>query len=281
MEKYYYELSVTPDSYYELFLDLVASLTQDAIEEDNGTIIIRSTDTLDDLKDGIEAFRSELSLAFNTTIKCKTSVEKKENQDWIKLYQQSVKPIEVDKFYIHPSWDTPKDGKINITIDPTLAFGSGHHETTNSCLKAISKYVKANMKVCDVGCGSGILSIGAAKLDATTDICDTDEEALKDAIKNFQTNGMIPHKSWVGSANETCDTYDVVIANIVADVLVFISKDLKKITKDDGIIILSGIMQQHKQKVLNKFKEFEILEIIQQNEWVTIIIKKVNDGKSK
>ena len=276
MEKYYYELQIQPSLYYELFLDLATSLTQEAIEEYDGTIIVRSEDTLDDIEAGIIAFAKELSLAFDTHIECKTTLTKKENIDWIAAYQQSVQPIEVGKFYIHPSWCDKQDGKINIVIDPTLAFGSGHHETTNRCLKAVEKYVTKNMSVCDVGSGSGILGIAASKLGAIVDICDTDIVAVEDAKKNFAQNNVEVNKYWEGSANSTSTTYDLVIANIVADVLVMIAKDLVKITKENGIIILSGIMEQHKQKVINKFsKSCEIIEELQENEWVTLVIKKL------
>ena len=274
MEKYYYELIIKPNLYYELFLDLASSLTDDAIEELNETIIIRGEYELDHIKSGIEEFAKELSLAFDTEIRCETSISKKENKDWIKLYQQSVQPIEVGGFYIHPSWNEPKDGKINIVIDPTLAFGSGHHETTNTCLQAVEKYVSKDLEVCDVGTGSGILGIAAAKLEAVVDICDTDIVAVNDAIKNFETNGVTVCSSWEGSANSTTKTYDVVIANIVADVLAMISRDIKKIAKEDAIIILSGIMEQHKGKVLKKFSDCEVVEEIQENEWVTLIVKK-------
>ncbi|MEA3553276.1 MAG: 50S ribosomal protein L11 methyltransferase [Campylobacterota bacterium] len=277
MNKYYYELTIKPNLYYELFLDLVSSLTQEAIEESNNTIIIRSEDELDAIESGMIAFVKELSTAFNTEILCETINEKKENQDWIKLYQDSVQPIEVGNFYIHPSWNEPIDGKVNIVIDPTLAFGSGHHETTNECLRALEKYVKKDDEVCDVGTGSGILGIAASKLGAKIDICDTDIVAVEDAIKNFTTNSEEVNEYWEGSANTTSKTYDVVIANIVADVLAMISKDIKKITKNNGIIILSGIMEQHKHKVLKKFNDCEIIEELQQNEWVTLVVKKGNN----
>ena len=278
MEKYYYELTIKPNLYYELFLDLTDSLTSDAIEEINETIIIRSESDLQDIKYGIEAFTQELTTAFNTSITCELNLTKKENKDWIKLYQQSVQPIEVGQFYIHPSWNKPKDDKLNIVIDPTLAFGSGHHETTNECLQAISKYVKEDMYVCDVGTGSGILGIAASNLGAIVDICDTDPISVKDSLNNFKANNQTINNYWEGSANTTQNQYDLVIANIVADVLAMISRDLLKIIKDDGIIILSGIMEQHKDKVIKKFlknNNCTIIEELQKNEWVTLVAKKI------
>ena len=279
MEKYYYELLIKPDLYYELFLDLASNLTNDAIEELDETIIIRSEDTLDDVESGIKAFAQELSNAFATKITCETLLTKKKNQDWVKLYQDGVQPIEIDDFYIHPSWCDSKENKINIVIDPTLAFGSGHHETTNECLRAIKRYVKKNSIVCDVGTGSGILAIAATKLGAVVDICDTDIVAIEDAIKNFKANNVETNQYLEGSINNTKIKYDIVIANIVADVLMMISKDIKNATQENGLMILSGIMEQHKQKVLRKFSECTIIEELQQNEWVTLILKKGNNER--
>ena len=279
MEKYYYELIVKPDLYYELFLDLASSLTQEAIQEQDESIIIRGEDkqNLQDIQDGMHKFAQELSIAFDTQIKCNTTLNKKENQDWVKIYQQSIKPIEVDDFYIYPSWEQPKKNKINIIIDPTLSFGSGHHETTSSCLKAILQYTTKDTTLCDVGAGSGILGIAAAKLKACVDFCDTDPNTIQDALKNYTANDTKPCDYWVGSAIKSTKTYDVVVANIVADVLAMISNDLKKITKQNGILILSGIMQQHSQKVLNKFKDYKQLQTIQQNEWITLVLQKDNN----
>ncbi len=280
MEKFYYELTIKPNLYFELFLDLASSLCEEAIEEQEDAIIIRSEEELDTIKEGIEAFAKELSTAFETQVECEITLEKKENLDWIKIYQQSVQPIEVGKFYIHPSWENAKEGKINITIDPTLAFGSGHHETTNTCLSAVEKFVKKDNTVCDVGTGSGILAIAAVKLGAIVDICDTDSVCIEDSLKNFKTNSVNVNKYWEGSINKAKIEYDIVIANIVADVLIMIVKDLVKSTKDGGILILSGIMEQYETKVLNKFEKYcELVEKIQENEWITLVLKKSKDKK--
>jgi len=266
---FYYELIVEPEENYEVFLDLVAALTNEAIEEFDGKIIARSEDDLEDIKEGIEKF----SQAVN--INCTMTLTKKENEDWIKQYQESVKSVEVGKFFVRPSWEEKRDDKIDIIIDPALSFGSGHHETTSSCLEAISSYAKEDYEVIDVGTGSGILAIAASKLGCKVDICDTDEVCIKDTASNFELNSATFNDSWIGSANNVKDKkYDMVIANIVADVLVFIHNDLKKCLKDDGILVISGILDKHKDKVLRKFKDLEQLELIHKNEWITVIFKK-------
>lgn len=268
MSEYYYELIIKPSKNYEVFLELLTSLLNEAIEESDNSIIARSEDDLSDIEYGIKEF----SKAVN--IECEITLTKKKNIDWIKQYQNSVKAVEVAKFYVRPSWEEAKEGKINIIIDPALSFGSGHHETTSSCLEAISKYVNENNNVLDVGTGSGILAIGASMLGAKVDVCDTDEVCIEDTKTNYNLNSVIFENSWIGSANKAEKQYDVVIANIVADVLVLISKDLKKCLKDDGILIISGILDKHIDKVLRKFEDMKQLELIHKNEWMTVVFKK-------
>ena len=267
MNEYYYELKITPNKYYELFLDLVMSLSEDALEELDGSIIIRSEEELEDIKFGIEEF----SKALNTN--CNISYEKKENIDWIKEYQKSVKSVEIGNFFIRPSWEEKKENKIDIIIDPALSFGSGHHETTSSCIEAIDEFVNEKQTVLDVGTGSGILAIAASKKGCIVDICDTDEVCITDTKSNFELNGVTFNDSWVGSTNKTTKKYDVVIANIVADVLVMISNDLKKCLNENGLLIISGILDKHINRVLSKFKDLEQVKLIHKNEWVTVVFK--------
>ncbi len=267
MSEYYFELTIKPTQNYELFLELLTSLTGQAIEELNGTLISRSEESLDDVEYGILEFAKALN------IKCETTNEKKENIDWIKQYQQSVKSVEIGNFFIRPSWDEKKENKIDIIIDPALSFGSGHHETTSSCVEAIDEFVQSSNTVLDVGTGSGILAIAASKKNALVDICDTDDVCIKDTVSNFKLNNTTFVDSWIGSVNKSTKTYDVVIANIVADVLVMIATDLKKSINPNGILIISGILDKHLDRVLNKFKDIEKIKVIHKNEWVTLVFK--------
>lgn len=163
---------------------------------------------------------------------------------------------------------------INIAIDPALAFGTGHHPTTASSLRAISKYVKEGDRVIDVGCGSGILGIGAMKLGAIVDACDTDPVSVENSIENAKLNQLEFSHIWEGSCSISNSIYNVVVANIVADVLTFIAKDLKNAMQDDAILILSGILDKYETKVLNFYKDCEVVERIAQDEWVTLVLKK-------
>jgi len=274
MQDYYYEMSVIPSSHRELFADFLSDTVPVGFEETEKGFVIRSEDELDTIAWGVEQFVEALQKALKEEIDVEISVSRKRNSDWVKAYQESITPVEVAPFYIHPTWDKPKEGCINISIDPALAFGTGHHPTTASSLQAVAKYVKEADEVIDVGCGSGILAIAAAKLGASVDACDTDPVSVGNTLENVDENGTVLRNVWEGSASMTKGVYDVVIANIVADVLVFIAGDLKRVLKPGGILILSGIMDKYEDKILKTYADMHIVERISQDEWITLVVSK-------
>ena len=274
MDKTYYELSITPSDAYSQIIDFIFSLGFDAVEERDGTIILRTENSPDMLLFGLEELKKRLSTFLDKEISLNLHIEEKENRDWIKEYQNSIKPIEIGSFYIRPQWEDKIENKIDIQINPALAFGSGHHETTSSCIEVLEKYIDKNASLLDVGCGSGILSIASAKLGAVVDICDTDELAIKSAKENFELNGVSYNKAWVGSVDKRDKEYDIVVANIIADVLIMLSRNLKETTKSGGILILSGILDKYIDKVEEKFQDMKILEKKQKNEWYTLVLKR-------
>ena len=241
MQDKYYELTITlDDTFVDVIADYILNIYDEGVELGKGQIIVRSESDLTFVKDALVSLAGNLE----NPIEMKYTLEEKENVDWIKTYQDSIQPIEAGKFYIFPSWYEPKKELINIKIDPALAFGSGHHATTFSCLEAISNYVKTDDKVIDVGCGSGILGLACKKLGATVELCDTDPLSVESCKENFELNEESYDKLWEGSIDKAENTYHVVIANIIADVLRFIAKDLKAACKEDGLLILSGILDR-------------------------------------
>ena len=274
MNPHYNELTVLPSHSPQLFLDFINEIFPDTIEELDDTIIIRSEEDLSDIEWAIQTYAQELAKALDQEVTVQTAIEVKSNEDWIKSYQQGVEPVSVGSFYIHPSWYEPKESAINIMIDPALAFGSGHHPTTAGCLEAIDTYVKADQKVVDVGCGSGILGIAAAKKRALVDLCDTDDEAVKYSKENFENNNVSYSSIWEGSISKAPQKYDLIIANIVADVLGFIANDIYKQLNDNGLVILSGILDKYEQNVLNSYSKFTLVEKKHLDEWVTLVMKK-------
>ncbi|SMP88364.1 [LSU ribosomal protein L11P]-lysine N-methyltransferase [Epsilonproteobacteria bacterium SCGC AD-308-O04] len=274
MQEHYFELVVKVSSQHSLFADFLSDTLPIGFEETESGFIIRSEEELDTIVWGLEQFREALQKALGKSIELDCTQTKQQSSDWVEVYQKSIEPLIIDKFYIHPTWDEPHPTLLNIVIDPALAFGTGHHPTTASSLKAISRYVQKNNLLIDVGCGSGILGIGAMKLGAHVDACDTDIISVENSIKNADLNNLSFSNIWEGSISLADNKYDIVVANIVADVLTFIAKDLKNALKDNGILILSGILDKYEVKVLNFYKDCEILERISQDEWVTLVLKK-------
>ncbi len=275
MNEHYYELVVKPNAHHNLFKEFLNDILPVGYEERDESFIIRLEEDPQTIEWGIEQFAEALGKATSQTIDVDISISKHKNSDWIAEYQKSITPLQIGKFYIHPTWTEPKKESINIVIDPALAFGTGHHPTTATCLQAVSKYVKEGMEVCDVGCGSGILAIAAAKLRAIVDACDTDEVSVENTLKNAELNEVSLRSVWQGSIDKSERKYDVVIANIVADVLIFLQKDLKSALKNrDSLLLLSGIMDKYEAKVLASYDDCEVVERIAQDEWVSLVLKK-------
>ncbi|MBN2815857.1 MAG: 50S ribosomal protein L11 methyltransferase [Campylobacterales bacterium] len=274
MEEYYYELVVKVSSHHSLFSDFLSDTLPVGFEELDDGFIIRSEDELDTMVWGLEQFQEALQKALGEPIELECTQTKRQNSDWIEVYQKSIEPLQIGKFYIHPTWDAKHPDLLNIEIDPALAFGTGHHPTTATCLLAISKYVTAKNTLLDVGCGSGILGIAAMRLGAIVDACDTDPISVENAQKNAFLNALEFEKIWEGSSSLSDKKYDIVIANIVADVLTFIAKDLKGAMNPDGLLILSGILDKYELKVMNYYKDCQVVEKIQKDEWVTLVLKK-------
>ncbi len=274
MQEHYFELVVKVSSHHELFADFLSDTLPVGFEETNDGFIIRSEDELDTIVWGLEQFQEALQKALGEVIELDIQQTKLTNSDWVGSYQKSIQPVTIEKFYIHPTWDEENPNLINIVIDPALAFGTGHHPTTASSLKAISRYVKEGDTLIDVGCGSGILGIGAMKLGAIVDACDTDPVSVQNATVNAKMNGVAFSKIWEGSCSVTNTKYNIVVANIVADVLTFIAKDLKNALKENAVLVLSGILDKYEKKVLNFYKDCEIIERIIEDEWVTLVLNK-------
>jgi len=271
MKNKYFELTIKLNNdFVEFIADFVANIAGDGLEIGSEHIIVRSENDLSYVQESVNSLLGTLG----GTIDISYKMEEKENQDWIKSYQDSVQPIEAGAFYIFPSWYKAKEDKINIKIDPALAFGSGHHATTFSCLEAISKYVQKGMSVIDVGCGSGILGLASSKLGAFVELCDTDPLSVNSCKENFALNKESYAKLWEGSVNKADKSYDIVIANIIADVLRFIAKDLKKACKDDGLLILSGILDKKESLVKEEFSDLKLINRTYKDEWITLVYQK-------
>ncbi len=276
MQKFYYELFLEiQEQYKNLLLDFVFDLGVEAIEEKGNGIYIRSNENLEDLAWAIEIFAQKLSQKLNLKedILLHKTIEKKENKDWVEEYKKGIKPIIIDNIYIHTTWQEEKENYLNIKINPALAFGSGHHESTYCCVKFLQKFTKNNLRALDIGCGSGILAIAMAKLGSKVEICDTDDLAIKSALENAELNSVNFTKAWHGSVDKAEGLYDLVVANIIADVILILEKDIKKHLEDNAILILSGILDKYKTRIKKKFQDLELIDEMQINEWCSLVYK--------
>jgi ribosomal protein L11 methyltransferase len=274
MEKFYYELVVTPSSHYQLFLDFILQISENGLEEFDGSIILRANEPFKEVVWGINHFREKLEKSLGETLSVDISETERENRDWIEGFKQSVQPVSIEPFYIYPSWHEPKEGAVNISIDPALAFGSGHHETTAMCIDMLGQIDLSGEKVLDVGTGSGILSIVSAKMGAEVDFCDIDPVAVESARENFLKNGLQFRDSWVGSVGDREKYYSLVVANIIPDVIIAISKDLKERVDVGGQLILSGILESRERQILESFQEFKLIKKLEKGEWVALLLQK-------
>ncbi len=185
------------------------------------------------------------------------------NQDWENNWKEYFKPMPVgQRLLIRPVWDNDYDpqGRTVLDIEPGLAFGSGGHDTTRLCLETLENHITPDTELLDIGCGSGILGIAGLLLGARSATgVDIDELAVKTARENGEMNGFTEPKYTVFQGNLTdkvSGKYDVVVANIVADIIVMFTKDVGRFLKDDGIYITSGIIDTREQDVLDAFEKY-------------------------
>lgn len=214
-----------------------------------------------------------------------------EDKDWINNWKEFFKPFTVDDILIKPTWEAiPEEhqDKLLIQIDPGTAFGTGMHETTQLCIRQLRKYVTKTSRILDVGTGSGILGIAAIKLGAPEVFgTDLDENAITAVGENLEANGISGEQFAVVQGNIIDDKaiqdqtgyecYDIVVANILADVIILLQKEIPVHLKHGGIFITSGIINMKEAAVkeaLEANEELEILETTYQGEWVSITARR-------
>ena len=241
---------------------------------------------LEKVKNGLEELRAFVEVGEGTIMESET-----EDKDWINNWKQYFKPFTVDDILIKPTWEEiPKNDqdKLLIQIDPGTAFGTGMHETTQLCIRQLKKYIFPKAELLDVGTGSGILSIVGLKLGAGHAVgTDLDPNAISAARENMQANEISPEQFAIRIGNIIEDEelqneiglekYDIVVANILADIILLLQAEIAKHIKKGGYFITSGILdskQKAVEEALDRNPNFERVETTFQGEWVSITARR-------
>lgn len=206
-------------------------------------------------------------------------------EDWAESWKQYWHPERIgENIIICPSWEDYKDLKdedILITLDPGSAFGTGSHQTTRLCIRALEKLLKGEHsynRIIDIGTGSGILAIVAAKMRVKNiSGIDIDPVSIDVAIENSEENNVSQFCHFSTTPIRSIQKeYDLVIVNILAKTIIAMSEDIKKVTKDGGTLLISGLIKPAVEKITNRFTElgYEIIEITSEDEWYAVLAKK-------
>ncbi|MDU5080578.1 50S ribosomal protein L11 methyltransferase [uncultured Tissierella sp.] len=251
------------------------------INQDFDGIIIKAYfSEADDLENKIEEIKNRIKNdPILNTGESEIIIGMVDDNDWAESWKKYYKPIKIgERILIKPSWEeyVLEENDILIELDPGMAFGTGTHETTMMCTEALEKYVKQGDIVYDIGCGSGILSIVAAKLGAEKVVAvDLDELCVKVSNENIRLNDVdkiIEIKE--GNLLDVVEgKANIIVSNIIAEIIAKMTKDLKAYLKEDGIFITSGIIVEKIELVENALVEngFKILDIKKLNGWACII----------
>ena len=278
-------VQLTQEEAKTMFVDFIPELPPDDgtarvnfyvdSDEDDNTI-------LDKVKEGLEELRTFTDVGEGTITESQT-----EDKDWINNWKQYWHTFSIGDLYIKPTWEEVTEemkGHPVLSIDPGTAFGTGSHETTRMVIRQLQKYTTQNCQVLDVGCGSGILSVVALKYGAAHALGTyLDPNAIIASKENAQQNNINEADLEVIEGNIIDDTeiqdrcgyecYDIVCANILADVLIPLSSEITKHMKHGAYFITSGIIDSRENDVADAFRnnpELDIVEINHDGEWVNI-----------
>lgn len=272
-----------------MFIDILPD-----IGEDDGTATVSSyvkeEEYTDSIRDGMEKGLDKLR-AFASVGAGTVTVSIRDDKEWVDNWKQYFKPFRVaEDIIIKPTWEqlseTGHDDLV-VEIDPGTAFGTGSHETTKLCIESIRKYVTKDTAMLDVGCGSGILSIIGKLLGAKTAVAtDIDAQAIRITKENMEVNGLPQEAITTYTGNIIDDVqlqekvgsgcYDLVVANILADIIIPLSAVIAKHMKQEALFVSSGIIDMKREEVREALgaNGFEIVEENTLKDWVSFVAKK-------
>ena len=282
------KIPLTQSDKEQMFVDILPDIPEDDgcayltfyLDED-----VDKQELLLKVRQELEEMRSYLNVG-----ECTIEESQTEDVDWVNNWKQYFHQFHIDDILVIPAWEKgeAKDSdKMVIQIDPGTAFGTGMHETTQRCIRQLKKYVTEDTEILDVGCGSGILGMLALKFGAKHSVgTDLDPCAIDATYENMDNNGISRDQYEVMIGNIIDDKavqdkvgyekYDIVAANILADVLVPLTPVIIHQMKKGGIYITSGIIEDKEDVVVEAVKEagLEVLEVNHQGEWVSVTARK-------
>lgn len=279
---------LTKEDKEQMFVDILPDLPEDdgkayltfylGEDDDKGSILMN-------VKNELEEMSSYLNVG-----ECTIEESQTEDVDWVNNWKQYFHQFYIDDILVIPSWEKVKEkdeDRLIIHIDPGTAFGTGAHETTQLCIRQLKKYVTKGARILDVGCGSGILGMLALKFGAGYSVgTDLDPCAIDATHENMEANGISKEQYEVMIGNIIDDAavqeavgyekYDIVAANILADVLLPLTPVIVRQMKKGGVYITSGIIDDKETVVVKAVKEagLEVLEVNRQGEWVSVTARK-------
>ena len=282
------KIPLTEQDKEQMFVDILPD-----IPDDDGTAYLTFyLDEEEDVAPVLMNVRKELEdmRAFLDVGECTIEESETEDVDWVNNWKQYFHQFYIDDILVIPSWEKVKSedsDKMVIHIDPGTAFGTGMHETTQLCIRALKKYVTSETEILDVGCGSGILGMLALKFGAKHSLgTDLDPCAIDATHENMEVNGIRKDQYEVMIGNIIDDKavqdavgyekYDIVAANILADVLVPLTPVIIHQMKPGAVYITSGIIEDKENVVVEAVKAagLEVLEVNHQGEWVSVVARK-------
>ena len=251
---------------------------EDGIEQQYGSeVVVKGYCNLEDTDSVLHFLRQSLA-SLTDAGSLKVVVNTVDGNAWVDKWRETFRPIETEKLVICPEWQSVKTDKTVFLMDSGVAFGTGQHETTSMCLEILEKLDLSGKTVLDVGCGSGILGLCALLLGAkSAELVDIDVQATDVAVHNADINGLA-HKCTVKTGNlteQTSGVFDIVFANLTADILELLHADIAQVVKFGTLLVLSGILDIKLDGVLAIYSDiFEVLQIKQKGEWRALLLKK-------